>query len=122
MTDDEIENVLQRIAARHFVTVARMRSDERNRWVTAAREAAAIELMKLGLTSAKVGEAMHRHPTTILSLQGRIGNRGGVSKPRPRKVWCAHCKADIRVPNVRGCLRKECPAKPNLPDYRKVFK
>lgn len=40
----------------------------------------------------------------------------------PKRVWCDHCNAEIRIVNVRGCLRKPCKAKEQLPDARKVFK
>ena len=82
--DEQAEAVLQRIATQHYVTVARMRSEERNRWVSAARQAAAIELMKLGYNSTDVGRIMNRHPTTILAMQGRIGNRGGTCKTKKK--------------------------------------
>jgi len=82
MNTEQAEAVLQRIATQHYVTVARMRSMEKNKYIHAARQAASIALMNLGYTSVDVARVMNRHPTTILAMQGRIGNRGGTCKTK----------------------------------------
>lgn len=45
---------------------------------------------------------------------------GKTAKHKP--IWCDHCNAEIRVPAVRSCLRKDCKTKALLPDAKKVFK
>ena len=43
-------------------------------------------------------------------------------KKKVKAIWCDHCNAEIRVPAVRSCLRKDCKTKALLPDAKKVFK
>ena len=64
-----------RIAQRHYVTVERMRGAERNKYIQAARRAAADALQKQGYNSTQIGRVMERDPTTVLAMLGRIGAR-----------------------------------------------
>ena len=84
MIDEQAEAIVQSIAARHFVSVERLRGPEKGQWVYAARQAAARALDKQGLTSAEIGRLLNRHQTTILNMLGKIGNRGGTTH-RKRK-------------------------------------
>ena len=64
-----------RIAQRHYVTVERMRGPERNKYIQAARRAAADALQKQGYNTTQIGRIMERDPTTVLAMLGRIGIR-----------------------------------------------
>ena len=64
-----------RIAQRHYVTVERMRGAERNKYIQAARRAAADALQKQGYNTTQIGRVMERDPTTVLAMLGRIGAR-----------------------------------------------
>ena len=64
-----------RVAQRHYVTVERMRGAERNKYIQAARRAAADALQKQGYNTTQIGRIMERDPTTVLAMLGRIGAR-----------------------------------------------
>lgn len=74
-TDPQADATMLRIAQRHYVTVERMRGPERNKYVQAARRAAADALQKQGYNSTQIGRIMERDPTTVLAMLGRIGAR-----------------------------------------------
>lgn len=33
------------------------------------------------------------------------------SRPKAPRIWCDHCNAEIRLANVRACLRQTCATK-----------
>jgi chromosomal replication initiation ATPase DnaA len=74
-TDPQAEATMLRIAQRHYVTVERMRGPERNKYIQAARRAAADALQKQGYNTTQIGRIMERDPTTVLAMLGRIGAR-----------------------------------------------
>lgn len=73
--DPQAEATMLRIAQRHYVTVERMRGAERNKYIQAARRAAADALQKQGYNTTQIGRIMERDPTTVLAMLGRIGAR-----------------------------------------------
>lgn len=73
--DPQAEATLLRIAQRHYVTVERMRGPERNKYIQAARRAAADALQKQGYNTTQIARIMERDPTTVLLMLGRIGIR-----------------------------------------------
>jgi len=73
--DPQAEATMLRIAQRHYVTVERMRGAERNKYIQAARRAAADALQKQGYNTTQIGRIMERDPTTVLAMLGRIGIR-----------------------------------------------
>lgn len=75
MTDEQADATLLRIALKHYVTVERIRGPERNRYIQAARRAAADALQKQGYNTTQIGRIMERDPTTVLAMLGRIGAR-----------------------------------------------
>lgn len=75
MPDPQAEATMLRIAQRHYVTVERMRGAERNKYIQAARRAAADALQKQGYNTTQIGRVMERDPTTVLAMLGRIGAR-----------------------------------------------
>jgi chromosomal replication initiation ATPase DnaA len=74
-TDPQADATMLRIAQRHYVTVERMRGPERNKYIQAARRAAADALQKQGYNTTQIGRIMERDPTTVLAMLGRIGAR-----------------------------------------------
>jgi hypothetical protein len=52
-----------------------MRGPERNKYIQAARRAAADALQKQGYNTTQIGRVMERDPTTVLAMLGRIGAR-----------------------------------------------
>jgi hypothetical protein len=52
-----------------------MRGPERNKYIQAARRAAADALQKQGYNTTQIGRIMERDPTTVLAMLGRIGAR-----------------------------------------------
>lgn len=73
--DPQADATMLRIAQRHYVTVERMRGAERNKYIQAARRAAADALQKQGYNTTQIGRIMERDPTTVLAMLGRIGAR-----------------------------------------------
>jgi len=73
--DPQADATMLRIAQRHYVTVERMRGPERNKYIQAARRAAADALQKQGYNTTQIGRIMERDPTTVLAMLGRIGIR-----------------------------------------------
>jgi len=73
--DPQAEATMLRVAQRHYVTVERMRGAERNKYIQAARRAAADALQKQGYNTTQIGRIMERDPTTVLAMLGRIGAR-----------------------------------------------
>ncbi len=73
--DPQADATMLRVAQRHYVTVERMRGPERNKYIQAARRAAADALQKQGYNTTQIGRIMERDPTTVLAMLGRIGIR-----------------------------------------------
>ena len=75
MDEEAIQATLQDVARRHYVTPERIVSREMNKYIYAARKAAAKQLSLQGLNSIQIGKVLDRHPTTVLKLMDRIGAR-----------------------------------------------
>lgn len=72
---EQAESIVHRIALKHYVTVERLRGEERNKFTYAARRAAAVELHKHGFNSVQIAKFLNRDPSTVLNMLGRIGSR-----------------------------------------------
>ena len=72
MTDEQAQVVLQRICATHYVSMDRLLGQARDKFVFAARQAAARELSKLGFDSVQIGRYLNRHQSTVLNMLGTL--------------------------------------------------
>lgn len=66
----QVEAVLIRIATKHYVSVERIKSAERNRWVVSARRAAAQELYDMGMTPKEIGFYLNKSYASARDMLG----------------------------------------------------
>lgn len=73
MTRQEQANaIIQRVCQTHYVSHERLLGEGRDRVIFAARQAAAIELSRVGFNSVQIGRFLNRHPSAVLNMLGTL--------------------------------------------------
>lgn len=71
-SDEQAQAIIRRVAQAHYVSLERLLGPEKSRYAYAARQAAAQELFRMGLTKVEIAHHLNRHQSTICNMLGSL--------------------------------------------------
>jgi len=69
---DVVDQILQEVADKHQVDVAKMKGPRRSKYLVKAREEGMLRLYKHGFTYAEIARAFNRHASTVIYTLAKV--------------------------------------------------